>query len=202
MTPTMVPARADGDLRRHGSVGLLAAVTRAAGQVLAWVVILGVVAVLAVAVLVPRIGGATPYTILTGSMRPHLPPGTLVVSRPVRTADIGVGTVITYQRESGRPDVVTHRVVEVGQDELGRPRWRTRGDANPVPDADWVRPVQVKGALWYSVPQLGRVNLLLTGHQRRNATVAVALALFGYAVALWLSAVRDRFRRQQTMVTA
>ena len=46
----------------------------------AWFVILGIGAVVTVAVLVPRIGGGTPYVVLTGSMRPHMPPGTLVVS--------------------------------------------------------------------------------------------------------------------------
>ncbi len=44
------------------------------GQLLAWLAILGVVAILLVAVLVPRLGGATPYTILTGSMKPDYPP--------------------------------------------------------------------------------------------------------------------------------
>ena len=52
-------------------------------RVAAWTVILGVAAVLAVAVLVPRVGGATPYTVLTGSMAPTYPPGSLVVVRPV-----------------------------------------------------------------------------------------------------------------------
>ena len=38
------------------------------GQVLAWLVILGALAVLAASVVVPRFAGATPYAVLTGSM--------------------------------------------------------------------------------------------------------------------------------------
>lgn len=158
--------------------------------------IVAVAAAITVAVVVPRIGGATPYTILTSSMRPHLPPGTLVVAKPVRPAAIKVGMVITYQRTSGRPEVVTHRVVEVGRGPDGQPRWHTQGDANPAVDPGWIRPVQVKGRLWYAAPYLGRVNLLLTGHQRRNASIVVALLLFGYAAWLWLGALRDRLRRR------
>jgi signal peptidase len=159
-------------------------------------VILGIAGAVVVAVLVPRVGGATPYTILTGSMRPHYPPGTLVVAKPVRPSDVRVGMVITYQRESGRPDVVTHRVVDVGRDAHGRPEWHTQGDANPAVDPGWIRPVQLKGRLWYAVPQLGRVNLMLTGHQRRTAVVLTASGLFGYAALLWLGALRERLRRR------
>lgn len=166
---------------------------RVARHLVAWVVILAVTAAVVVAVLVPRLGGATPYTILTGSMRPHLPPGTLVVVRPVRPSAIGVGTVITYQRRSGEPDVVTHRVVAVSQAPDGSPLWRTRGDANPVPDPGWVRPVQVKGALWYSAPFLGRANLWITGSQRRTVTVVLAAGLLGYAGWMLVGSVRDRF---------
>ena len=61
------------------------------GQVVAWAVIVAVVSVLAVAVLVPRVTGATPYTILTGSMRPSFPPERLSwSSRSTRTPSASV----------------------------------------------------------------------------------------------------------------
>ena len=72
-------------------------------QVIAWTVILGVLFMITAAVLVPRLGGATPYTILTGSMTPKMPPGTLVVVKPRPIDKIGIGDVITYQFESGSP---------------------------------------------------------------------------------------------------
>jgi signal peptidase len=173
--------------RARGAVGW-------AGQVLAWVIILAVTAVVAVAVLVPRLGGATPYTIMTGSMRPGMPPGTLVVVKPVRVAAVGVGTVITYQLRSGEPEVVTHRVVTVGQDAHGKPMFRTQGDANPSPDRAWVLPVQVKGERWYAVPYLGYVNTWITGGVRRAATMAVVAVLSGYALVMFGGAARDRLR--------
>lgn len=188
--PDPAPVTADG--------GAGVGVVRWVARVLAWTVILGCLLALAVAVLLPRIGGGTPYTVLTGSMRPHLPPGTLVVVRPADPGDIGVGTVVTYQLRSGEPQVVTHRVVAVRSNLEGEIEFQTQGDDNDVPDEAWVRPEQVRGALWYSVPYLGRVNTLVTGHQRQLLVYVVAGGLAVYAGAMFAGACRDRTRRRRT----
>ncbi|MEV5002016.1 signal peptidase I [Nocardioides sp. LML1-1-1.1] len=167
------------------------------GQVLAWLVILGVVVVLAAAVLVPRLAGATPYTVLTGSMEPKYPPGTLVVVKPVAFDDIAIGDVITYQRESGKDDVVTHRVVGSGNRFDGKRVLTTQGDANQVADRNPVQEVQVRGRLWYSVPYLGYVNTALSGRQRQWAVWAVSAGLVGYAAYMFVGALRDRRRTRR-----
>ncbi|WP_182376577.1 signal peptidase I [Nocardioides sp. WS12] len=165
------------------------------GQLVAWLVILGVVVVLAAAVVVPRLAGATPYTVLTGSMQPAYPPGTLVVMKPVPIEEIGTGDVITYQRQSGKSTVVTHRVVAVGTRTDGQQFFTTQGDANNTADAEPVRPVQVKGRLWYAVPYLGYVNSALTGRQRQTAVIGVSTILIGYAAFMFVGSIRDRRRR-------
>jgi signal peptidase I len=172
-------------------------VLRWGGQVLTWMVILFVSAVVTIAVLAPRLGGATPYVVLTGSMQPQMPPGTLVVVRPVAAEEITTGTVITYQLESGKPTVVTHRVTSVGVDAKGELRFGTKGDANKEPDAAQVRPVQIKGERWYYVPYLGYVTSVITGEQRQIGLVTVVLGLFGYAGAMFVGAARDRRRRKE-----
>lgn len=163
-----------------------------AGQVLAWLVILGIAAILAIAVLVPRVAGATPYVILTGSMRPTMPPGTLVVTRPAPVEEIGIGTVITYQLDSGEPSVVTHRVVSVGSNGKGERILRTQGDANNAVDQKPVLPVQVRGERWYDVPYLGYVTNFVTAGQRQIITIVVASGLFVYAGWMFLAGARDR----------
>lgn len=168
------------------------------GRVLAWMVILASLAALTVAVLVPRLGGATPYEILTGSMRPGLPPGTLVVMKPVDgPGDIGVGSVVTYQLRSGEPTVVTHRVKEVRQSLGGDLEYITQGDANGVADVRPVRPEQIRGSLWYAVPHLGRVNQVINGDQRQTLVYVAAAGLGAYALSMYLAAVRDRRRRSR-----
>ncbi|WP_235531118.1 MULTISPECIES: signal peptidase I [unclassified Nocardioides] len=169
------------------------------GQVVSWLVILGVVAVLAVAVLVPRLAGAAPYTVLTGSMKPNYPPGTLVVVRPVPFDEIAVGDVITYQLESGKATVVTHRVTRVSARLDGEKVLTTQGDANNSPDPEGVEEVQVRGRLWYSVPFLGRVNNALNGGQRQIAVLIVSAGLVGYAAFMFVGSFRDR-RRKKTQV--
>lgn len=163
-------------------------------RVAAWIVILGVAAVLTAAVLVPRVAGATPYTVLTGSMTPTYPPGSLVVVRPVDPDAIRIGDAITYQLESGKPTVVTHRVVSQGFDGDGNVVLRTKGDANEDPDPKPVQAVQVKGEVWYSVPYLGYVNTMLTGKERQLGVYAAAVGLIGYALLSFAGAARDKRR--------
>ena len=165
-------------------------------RVCAWMVMAAVALVLAVSVVVPRLAGATPYTVLTGSMEPTMPPGTLVVVKPVDADSIGIGSVITYQLESGKPAVVTHRVVSQGVDGTGEFVFRTKGDANDAVDAGPVRPVQVRGEVWYSVPYLGKLNGLVGPRVRSIVTVALAGGLILYAVAMFAGGFRDRRDRR------
>lgn len=157
-------------------------------QVVSWVIILGVVAVLLVALVIPRSAGATPYAVLTGSMRPDYPPGALVVIRPVSEAEINEGDVITYQLESGKATVVTHRVVRHSTNLKGEVLFNTQGDANEVADAKPVKPVQIKGKLWYSVPYLGYANTVITGKERDIILTIVVSLLLCYSAYMFTSA--------------
>lgn len=164
---------------------------RLAVRALAAVVIVLGGAALLLGVIVPRVAGATPYVVLTDSMEPGLPVGTLVVSRPVGPEQIRTGTVVTYQLRSGQERLVTHRVVGVGMTVGGERTYVTQGDANEVPDADPVRDVQVRGALWYRVPYLGHVAGAFTG-QREVTSMVLAVVLLAYAGWQVVRAARER----------
>lgn len=152
-------------------------------QTVSWILLVAGFGILFAAIVVPKVSGGRPYTVLTGSMRPDYPPGTLIVVRPRPAEQIGVGDVITYQLRSGEPAVVTHRVVEVTRNEQGELRFVTKGDDNNVVDEPPVRPVQVRGVLWYSIPYLGWVNTWFSG-KRRTMTVFV-LAGLCFALSAW-----------------
>lgn len=184
------------DRKRSGAL-------RWVGQILAWVVILVASSAIVVAVLIPRIAGATPYTVLTSSMEPKYPAGTLVVVRPTPVEDIGVGTVITYQLESGRKAVVTHRVVSVAYGSDGEPVFTTKGDASDGADLEPVIPVQIKGTLWYAVPKLGWMSNVMDSDQRNTAVYVVAGGLGLYALTMFGGVVRDRrSNRREPSVTS
>jgi signal peptidase len=78
----------------------------------------------------PRTGRYQVVTVLTGSMRPGMPEGSVVLSVPTQVQHIRVGDVITYRIPAEDRRVVTHRVVEVVEPGTVR----TKGDANAEPD--------------------------------------------------------------------
>jgi signal peptidase I len=162
------------------------------GQVLAWTVMLGVGAILLVALIIPRVAGATPYVIETSSMRPTLPPGTMVIVKPAAPSAIAAGNVITYQIKSGDPTVVTHRVKAVGYDGLGQVRFKTQGDANDAMDKNWVLPEQIRGKEWYAIPYLGHVAFWVDGSARSLVLGLVIVALIGYALRSFLQSAREK----------
>ncbi|WP_258375247.1 signal peptidase I [Curtobacterium sp. MCSS17_008] len=149
-----------------------------------------------VLVVVPKATGSVPLTVLTESMEPTLPPGTLVVVRPTPFDDIRVGDVVTYQIASGEPAVVTHRVVSVTAAADGSPRLVLQGDANPVADARPVVPAQVRGVVWYSVPGLGYANQLVNA-SRGWLVPTVAGGLIVYGALLVVLGVAGAVRRRR-----
>lgn len=156
----------------------------------------------ALVVIVPAATRSTPYTILTSSMEPGLPPGTLVIVKPIDPQDIKIGTIVTYQLESGEKAVVTHRVIEIQGPNLpgGDPSFITKGDANSAPDAKPVMTVQVRGAVWYSVPYVGWINNIVNGDLRAVVIPIVAGLLFLYAGFMIVSnriEARRRRRRER-----
>ena len=145
---------------------------------------------------VPAAVGGSAMTVLTQSMEPGLPPGTLVVVKPTPVDEIALGDVITYQIRSGEAAVVSHRVIAKTYAD-GEVLFTTQGDNNALPDAELVREVQVQGTIWYSLPLLGWVNMLLTGQHRGIVLAVVAGGLFLYAIGTTVSAARDRARRRR-----
>ncbi|WP_342001506.1 signal peptidase I [Microbacterium sp. LWH7-1.2] len=155
------------------------------------VLLLGV----AVAVVgLPAVIGGSAMTVLTQSMEPGLPPGTLVVIRPTPVDEIRVGDVITYQISSGEAAVVSHRVVSKTYAD-GELTFITKGDNNDTLDPAPVNPVQIRGTLWYSLPLLGWVNNVLNGSNRAIVLAVVAGSLFLYAAVSVGGAVRDRRKK-------
>ena len=166
-------------------------------QIASWVILSVTLIMLLAVVVVPRVSGATSYTVLTGSMQPTYPPGTLIVVKKVATGELGVGAVVTYQLETGKPAVVTHRIVAVNTNTRGEPIFTTKGDANGAPDIKGVQPGQIRGKLWYSVPHLGRVNSMISGSQHMILLAAAVSMLLLYSVVMFYKGSRESRRERQ-----
>ncbi len=166
-------------------------------SIVSWLLLIAMVGILALTIVIPRVTGSTPYTVLTGSMEPTYPPGTLIVVKPTDPASLEIGDAITFQWESGKPDVVTHRITAVQYAAKGELRFTTQGDANRAPDERPVVPEQVHGKVWYAVPYVGYVNNYITGKQRSVLLTVVVGGLLLYAVYMFVSSVRDKSRTRR-----
>ena len=142
------------------------------------------VAVLAALILivVPRVTGSYTYTVLTSSMAPAYSPGTFLVVRPVPFDALRVGDIITYQMESGRPEVITHRIIAVSSTQQGERTFITKGDNNTIRDDKPVLEVQVRGKLLYAVPHIGFLATGAANSGRDSVLQLIALGLVGYGV--------------------
>nr|WP_156507379.1 signal peptidase I [Arthrobacter sp. OY3WO11] len=143
-----------------------------------------------VLIVMPAATGSHTYTVLTNSMAPKFPPGTFLVMKPAPFGELKYGDVITFQLYSGRPEVETHRIVGFGATQAGEKTLITRGDNNGANDAEPVREIQVKGKLFYAVPQVGFVANALGNADRGLWTTLSAIGLIGYGTILVYKSVR------------
>ena len=164
--------------------GLVPSQVRRAGSVTVTAVMLAIclvgVGILTVGLFIPQAMGALGYAVMTGSMSPTYPPGSLVVVQPAES--YAVGDVITYQRYSLKPEVVTHRIVGLTHSSGGQTAYITQGDANSSADSEAVRPIQVRGKVRYAAPYLGHIATWLNTAQRTLFMYLVVGALGIYAI--------------------
>lgn len=100
-----------------------------------------------------RLFGIQIYGVLTGSMEPAYPTGSLIYVKEVEPTELQVRDVITFNMSG---TTATHRIIEIVQDD-GTLRFRTKGDANDEPDASLVSAYNVIGKVVLGVPKMGYV---------------------------------------------
>ncbi|MET4782608.1 signal peptidase I [Glaciihabitans sp. UYNi722] len=167
------------------------------GLALSGALLLLVIAMALLVIVIPKVAGGIPLTVLTSSMIPHYPPGTLLVDRPVDPKDLRVGDVATYQIESGRPGVITHRIVAIHSSSDGSRTFQFKGDNNSQPDVDNVIEKQIQGTVWYSLPFIGYVNNAVNGESRNWIVPVLAGLLFVYAGFTVASAIVGSRRKRR-----
>jgi len=120
-------------------------------------VAMSLVIILAVLIAGVRIFGLMPYAVISGSMEPEYPVGSLIYVKKVPVSELVEDVPITYVIEGGT--VVTHRIVEVLPDEDNPTvvRFRVKGDANDYVDGNPVHINNVIGKPVMKIPLLGYV---------------------------------------------
>lgn len=117
--------------------------------------LVAVMVLLAAALAGARLAGFRVYAVLSGSMEPAYPTGSLICTRKVDPFTLKAGDVITFLLDGDT--VATHRVVEVVPDgeDPSVVRFRTKGDANETADGSLVHGENVVGTPVLTVPYLG-----------------------------------------------
>lgn len=130
----------------------------------------------------PRIFGLEIYGILTGSMEPVCPTGSLVYVKRVKPESLQEKDIVTFQKGNL---VITHRVVK---NDIQKEELITKGDANNTNDINPVTYKQIKGKVALTVPFLGYAAL------RLNSAAGISLCVIILAIGLVLWVLGDMIR--------
>lgn len=127
-----------------------------------------------------QVFGFRVYGVLSGSMEPAYPTGSLIYVRNVDPDDLRIGDAITF---SLSPNVIaTHRIVGIVPDENNPSfrRFQTKGDANRSVDTSLVSPSNVIGKVAFSLPYLGKI----ADYIQKPPGLYVAILVSGVLIAL------------------
>lgn len=118
-------------------------------NILSTLVLLVLLAAAAV-LLVPMLFGYKEMAVVSGSMEPAIPVGSLVYVKPLEADQLEVGDICTYYLSDGET-FVTHRVMSIDKEAQ---TLVPQGDANDTADGD-VSFSQVYGRAEFHLPYLG-----------------------------------------------
>lgn len=114
------------------------------------IIVIGALAILVV-LGIPLVMGKQMYAVLTASMEPTYPEGSIVVVEEFQPEQVQVNDVITYAMENFDV-VITHRVMEIDSEQQ---YFYTKGDNNAAADFAPVHFSQMIGKVEYGIPVLG-----------------------------------------------
>lgn len=123
-----------------------------------------------------RLVGLEVFTVLSGSMAPLYPAGSLLYVREAQIDEIAPGDVITFAWSEEL--IATHRVVDLvpGQT-ASQISYRTKGDANDTEDSTLVSYDNVIGKPVFMIPKLGFVSHFIQNSPGKYAAMAAGAGL-------------------------
>lgn len=133
----------------------------------------------------PQLLGYTCFNVISGSMEPTIPVGSVIYVEPVDAIDVRSGDVIAFYSDGS---VVTHRVEE---NRFVEGKFITKGDANLREDFESTPYQALIGRVRYSIPYLGRFLTLYTSQ------VGKAYALCFAACGLLFNLLAGRLRARE-----
>lgn len=133
---------------------------------------------------VPRLFGYEIFNVVSGSMEPEIPVGSLVYVEQADPEEIQEGDVIAF---NSIHSVITHRVVRNRQVEG---QFVTKGDANAGEDINTVPHANLIGRVKYHFPVVGNLMVLYTSTMGKMYVICFAAC--GAMLNMLASRLRDR----------
>jgi signal peptidase I len=152
---------------------------RFAAHTIGWTAI-GFALCIALAVIAPRAVGGQSYTVMSGSMRPAIDTGDVVVNKRISPLEARPGDVLTFRDPSDANRLVTHRLRSAAI-RNGTAQMVTKGDANNTVERWSVQANGSIGRVTYRVPRLGYVLAWGGGRTGKLLLIAVPALL----LAMW-----------------
>lgn len=137
--------------------------------------IIVVIVIVCGALVVPKVFGYKMYGILSGSMEPKYPVGSLIYVEPVEPSEIQVGDVITFKMAAESDVVATHRVV-AKNDETSS--FTTKGDNNQQQDSSPVSYERLIGRVVLCIPMLGYIAQFVQSSAGMVAGISAIVLVF------------------------
>lgn len=151
--------------------------SRAIGKLISFVGTLIMIAaiVACLGLTIPRFAGIEQFVVVSGSMEPAIPVGSMVYSAQTDPSTLEPGDIIVFYANETGSTPVTHRVVEnhVADGEL-----ITKGDANAKNDLSPIIYTNVIGKLVLHVPMLGYIAAPMGSLMGKIAMGCVILAAY------------------------
>ncbi|MDO4567451.1 MAG: signal peptidase I [Clostridia bacterium] len=132
-----------------------------------------VVVLLAILLVGVRLVGLQPFAVLSGSMEPEYPTGSLIYVRECAAADVQVGDPITFVLNEDLV-IATHRVIAIDAENQ---HFYTKGDANDSADGAPVHFNNLIGVPVMFVPYMGYVADFVTNPPGLYITICVGVLL-------------------------
>ena len=133
---------------------------------------------------IARMTGYEVYNVVSGSMEPEIPVGSIIYVREAEPETVEADDIIAFVRDGA---IVTHRVEE---NRYVEGEFVTKGDANQKEDMEPVKYGSLKGKVAFHVPFLGTVMRLLSGSVGK--LYAALLILCGAMFHMLAKILRDR----------
>lgn len=156
-------------------------------KIISTIILVGTI-IICIPLTIPRFFGCDIYAVISGSMEPAIPTGSLVLVKEVDVTSIEEEDVIAYYSDSDNGAIITHRVVD---NQVISGQFITKGDANPANDPTPVDYDRYIGKVMFSVKHLGFIASFLDQTSGKIAVVSIVL------VAVLLRIIADRIGKEK-----